>query len=120
MQSQHKEVDRRAKGEEEWGHAAAAYTRIREEGQGRRGVGQQGGVKACLYVHPAVFHIFLLAALGACEEAQHLVPLAFPPFLLASALLRHADVQPQVCCLSRSQVAQIEVSPAGLSAPAHH
>ena len=70
-------------------------------------------VQAYLDVHSAVLHILLLVALGAHEQAQHLVPLAFPPFLLAPALLRDIDVQPQVCCLSGSQVAQFEVSPAG-------
>ena len=68
----------------------------------------------CLNVHSAVLHILLLVALGAHKVAQHLVSLALPPFLPAPALLRHIDVQPEVCHLSRSQVAQIEVSPAGI------
>ena len=71
------------------------------------------GEKACLNVHLAVLHVLLLIALGTHEEAQHLVPFALPPFLLSPALLWHIDVQPQVCCLSGGQVAQLEVSPAG-------
>ena len=63
-------------------------------------------------MHSAVLHLPLLLALGAHEEAQYLVPSTLPPFLLAPALLWHIDVQPQVCCLSRVQVAQLEVSPA--------
>lgn len=82
-----------------------------QNGQWRKAITQQK-VEACLYVDTAVFYILLLVALGPGEEAQHLVPLALPPLALAAALLRHPDVQPQVCCLSGSQVAQVEVSPA--------
>ena len=73
--------------------------------------GKQLGYRADLDVGSAVLDILLLIALGSSKEANDLVPLALPALLLLPRLFGDPNVYPQVSCLSRRQVAQVEMAP---------